>query len=49
MARQTSPRHHRREISQSMTRAGHPARNPGRPRSLGLSWDLINKNCETRG
>jgi hypothetical protein len=28
--------------------AGHPARNPGRPRSLGRRWHLINKNCETR-
>ena len=46
--RQTSPRHHRRQISRSMPRAGHPARNPGRPRSLGRSRDLINKTCETR-
>jgi hypothetical protein len=45
---QTSPRHHRRKISRSMPRAGHPARNPGRPRSLGRRRALINKNCETR-
>ena len=45
---QTPPGHHRRQISRPMPRAGHPARNPGRPRSLGGSRNMINKNCETR-
>jgi hypothetical protein len=38
-----------REISRSMPPAGQPARNQGRPRSLGRSRDMINQNCETRG
>ena len=30
-------------------RAGHRARNPDRPRSLGRRRNMINQNCETRG
>ena len=44
--RQTPPGHHRRQISRSMPRAGHPARNPGRPRRLGRRRNLINKTAE---
>jgi hypothetical protein len=39
---------HRRQIPQSMPRAGHPTRNAGRPRRLGSRWHMINNNCETR-
>ena len=46
---QAPPRHHRRQISQPMPRASHPARNPSRPRRLGRSRNMINENCETRG
>jgi hypothetical protein len=44
---QTPPRHNRRQISWSMPGAGHPARNPDRPHSLGRRQRLDQQTART--